>query len=161
MNIKWPKGCAPFYKFVDDHQETILSGCLVAVDPSSGRSSPPGFAIFAGGELQTKGTIRIDSRLDLYQRLQVINDKVAAITPVVPDVLVVEEIQKRTAHVSLLFAVGATFGASRSPRAIQVPVCVWKAVAQTVPHYEKDDAADAEMMGLSAILRAKWLQKEG
>lgn len=155
-DIKWPKSNKAFDDFIKQHKDKILYGTLVAVDPSSGGTSQPGFAVFEAGELRTKGELTLDRKLGVYERLQLLTEQVRAITLDPPDIFVCEEIPKRAAHHYLLWAVGATFAGARTPLCIQVTIHMWKAVGKALG-IDKSNENDAELMGRVMIYRAQML----
>lgn len=156
QEVRWPNGYAPFYRKVALHADRILSGTLLAIDPASGGTSVPGFAIFYAGELQTSGTVEFPKRkADIYQRLQYLHEKVSKLLPVPPDVFGVEEIHKAIASNQLLWATGVSIAAAAAPATIEVPLNVWKSLAKATPGYIKGDAMDAEMIGRSLVLLAQ------
>jgi Holliday junction resolvasome RuvABC endonuclease subunit len=157
VTIKWPKGCEDFYRFVALNKALILSGTVLAIDPST---TSPGFALFENGQLIIKGVLKVDAKRPAFQRLQQLPDLIKAICKDAPDVVAVEKVPKAAAHVYLLYGVGATIAAARTPRVIDVDIPVWKAVAQTDPVYTKTDANDAEKIGQSLIYRALQLTSE-
>ena len=73
MVVTWPKGYPDLYYAIRLHQAKILGGTLVAIDPSSGGSSQPGYAVFRAGELVTSGELDIPSRKSIYERLQILH----------------------------------------------------------------------------------------
>ena len=156
--ITWPKVSAEFDTFVRKHSDQILFGTLVSVDPSSGGSSQPGYAVFEVGELRTRGELKLDRKLGVYERLQLLTDMVRQITLDPPDVFACEEIPKRAAHHYLLWAVGATFAGARTPACLQVPIHIWKRVGQALG-MDKSNENDAELIGRALIYRARYLKQ--
>lgn len=161
-DVKWPTGFLPFYKQVRDHRERILNGTVVAVDPSSGGSSLPGFSIYRAGELITSGEIKLsEKKLPIYERLQILHDRVTKLTSEVPDVFGLEMIRGQGfSSQQLIWSVGVTIAAARTPNCIEVPMHAWKAVAKVTPGYFKGDAQDAEMIGLALVLIARKFEDE-
>jgi len=162
-DVKWPKGNEPFYKDVVKFNDRIFGGCMVVIDPASGSSSNPGYAIFSGGKLKSSGDVDVDKRLRVNERLQVIYDHLSKLTKN-PDILLIEKLRGRMAPASLMFSVGTAMSAVRSPICIEVPVCVWHAYAGRQYLNDKKlgittDAQDAEMIGLSVVELALWGNK--
>jgi hypothetical protein len=158
--VKWPNGLVPFYKQVRSQQEKILKGTLVSIDPSSGGTSRPGFAVLRAGELITSGEIPIP-KIDIYQRLQILYEHVTKLTNEVPDVFAIEMIRgQRFAPHQLLWSVGTTIAAARTTNIIEIPLVAWKAVAKADPHYFKGDAQDAEKLGQCLVLLAQKFSEE-
>ena len=154
--IIWPKGYTIFYRRIRDLADLLMNGSVLAIDPSSGGTSLPGFAVYEGGELQSSGVITFPKpKRDIYQRLAFLYDKVHAIMPLPPDILIIEEVHKSISGADLQYAIGVTTAAVRAPVTLQLPINVWKALAKTRPGYAKSDTADAELIGEAAILLAK------
>lgn len=158
MTIKWPNGCEDFYRFCSLNRDIILTGTVLAIDPGT---TSPGFAVFEGGKLLLKGVLKINTKRPAFERIQELYGLVASITVTPPDVVAVEKVPKAAAHVFLLYGVGATIAAARTPRVIDVDIPVWKALAKADPDYIKTDANDAEKIGLSLIKRALHLKLAG
>jgi hypothetical protein len=162
-DVRWPQGFAPFYMKVRQHANQILAGTVIALDPSSGGTSNPGFSIWVAGELLTSGEITFGKkRLPVYERLQILYDRVSKLTPNPPDVFALEMIRGQGGFSShfLHWAIGASVAAARTPNVIEVPMHVWKAVAKATPGYIKGDAADAECIGHALILLAQKFTEE-
>lgn len=153
--VAWPSKFDEFYYQVRLHAEKIRSGTLLAIDPASGSDSLPGFALFHAGELQTSGTIALNKKASIQQRLAVVYEKVAAISPAAPDVLVIELLRGKMVHWNLQRSAGVAIAASRAPVLIECPILVWKALAKTDHKYVKGDQADAEKLGQSVIALAR------
>jgi hypothetical protein len=161
--VKWPSGFAPFYMKVRQHANQILTGTVIALDPSSGGTSNPGFSIWVAGELLTSGEITFGKkRLPVYDRLQILHDKVSKLTPNPPDVFALEMIRGQGGFSShyLHWGIGATIAAARTSAVIETPMHAWKAVAKVTPGYIKGDAADAECIGHAIILLARKFTEE-
>lgn len=159
--IKWPRGKHPdkFRNIVKKHKHTLLHGRIIAIDPASGSSSMPGWALFEAGELVAMGTIELNARLPIQGRL---NMMFAALSNGIgqppPDLLIMEEIRGRMAHAFLFWACGVIAAAFSSSALLELPVSFWRAI---LPEgYTKADDTDAAYIGLSAILLAKELHDE-
>lgn len=155
-NIRWPNGKHPrkFKAKVGKSADKLTHGRVLAVDPASGSSSMPGWAMFEAGEMVASGTVKLKKSAPIQQRL---NDLFFALSQGVghppPDIVVLEEIRGRMAHAFLLWACGVTASAFPESDLIELPISFWKAV---VPEdYDKDDETDAVYIGLAAIMVAK------
>ncbi len=159
--IVWPNGYADLIHKLKIHGDKILTGQMIAVDPSSGsRDSQPAVAIFEAGVLVFSAELDIPYKKPVYERLQLLYKKVLELTPNAPDVFAIEEIRGQggfSSHI-LHWAIGATIAAARTPCVLEVPLNFWKALAKATPSYTKGDVADAEMIGKSIVLRAKELK---
>lgn len=154
--VIWPKGYVAERHKIALNAKAIREGTLLAIDPSSGGSSLPGYAIFHAGILVVSGVIEFPKKKqDIYQRLQYLYDKVNALSPVPPDVLAIEQIHKAMAGKELVWAAGTSIAAARSPITIEVPLNIWKAVAKATPTYVKDDESDARMIGTCVVMLAQ------
>lgn len=159
---KWPEGKSlnEFYKAIARNRNRILTGTVVAIDPSSGGTSAPGFAIFRQGTLECKGSVAVNKKLKVNERLQIIYDRLNTLLPQPPDLLVVEKIRGSMSPPQLFFSVGVALAAVRSPIALEMASVVWRAYAgrdywKAKREGETDDADDAEMIGLALIELAK------
>jgi hypothetical protein len=150
-DIKWPKNYYPFYKAVAKHKDIITQGTVLAIDPASGGSSYPGYALFVNGEMVSSGDVPVNAKLPVNLRMQCLYDSINGLAR--PDLLVVEEIRGHMAHTYLKFSVGMIMAAVRCPICIEIPISVWKAYAGR--NHIKSDQADAEKMGLTIIELAK------
>lgn len=161
-DVRWPNGCAPFYMKVRQHADQILTGTLIALDPASGGTSNPGFSIWVAGEMLTSGEITFGKkRLPVYDRLQILHDRVSKLTAEPPDVFALEMIRGQgfSSHY-LHWAIGASIAAARTPAVIETPMHAWKAVAKVTSGYVKGDAADAECIGHALVLLARKFSEE-
>ena len=154
--IDWPKGQMIFYNNIRKHIDTILNGVVLAVDPSSGSAnSMPGFAVYSQGELLLSGTVKINAKANVYNRLQELYLKITELLACPPDLLLIEQVNKQMSHQYLQFAIGVTIAAAKAPDTIEVPICIWKSVAKKEVGYAKSDSFDAVMIGKAAVLLAK------
>lgn len=154
--IRWPKGSQPskFYSTVRRFSPLLLKGSLLSIDPATGASSLPGYALFKAGKLVDSGVIDVDSTLSVQARLHEINNVLRKEFPK-PDVLSVEMLRGRMVNNTLHWAVGATISSWPTRVFLEVPIVVWKAVSKTVPSYTKSDEADAIIMGEAILTRAR------
>lgn len=138
------------YKQIEEHAEIILEGKMLAIDPSSGsRESKAGYAYFVKGELVESGTIPVDHYLPIHRRLAVMHDFIALKFPDI-DILIIEQIRGRLAHIYLAWAVGVAIEAARSEELIEMNIKVWKSYAEKLG-ITKSDENDACSIGLTAI----------
>ena len=108
-NIKWPQGKHPTQvrNKVRKLKDKILHGRVVAIDPASGSTSNPGWALFENGVLIDMGTVELNSKLPIQGRLNtmyVVLSECIGHPP--PDVLIMEEIRGSMAHAFLFWACG-------------------------------------------------------
>ena len=130
----------------------MLTGNVLAIDPASGASSPPGWALFNKGKLRKYGVITINPKLNVQQRLHQLQQELATAYFDV-DVVVLEEIRGSMAHVYLHWACGVTASSFPDAALVELPISFWKAI---VPEgYVKADDTDAAYIGLAAIMIAK------
>jgi hypothetical protein len=159
--IKWPQGKHPtqFRNKIKKHKDKILNGRILAIDPASGSTSHPGWALFERGELIGTGSVQLDSKLPIQGRLNALFKLVSeGIGQPPPDVLIMEEIRGSMAHAFLFWACGVIAAACGKSELIEEPVSFWSAV---VPNgYVKSDETDAVYIGLTAILIAKEYQDD-
>lgn len=156
---------ATLKKQLTPHVDLVLEGRLLAVDPSSGGSSDPGYAYYVGGELQDSGTVEVDGRKKVERRLRQIYLALFERFAGRVDILVVEKIRGARAPAQLQWSVGVIMAAccvvddqGQRPAAIELPISTWKRYAKQIDEYEKGDEADAIVIGLSLIQEAKLLK---
>lgn len=155
--VKWPSGNAAFYKQVKEHSNIILNDTVVAIDPSSGGVSNPGYAVFKNGKLATCGEIIINGRLPAHIRLQQIYEELYERVPY-PDLMLIERLRGRMAPVQLQWSVGVAMVAAPAPICIEVPICMWKAYVRDIAtDHVKSNADDAKVIGESVLMLAKEL----
>lgn len=161
--INWPKDIGLLEFKIKPHADLILTGTLLAVDPSSGsRTSQPGWAFFSEGEYLMGGTLRIDHKGDIYQRLIDLYKGLNTLLDTTPDVMVIEKIHKSMSSNYLLWAVGVSIAAVQQPLTIEVLPHIWKATSKVDKTYTKTDENDARMLGRTVIELAKRAKrKEG
>lgn len=160
-NVKWPNGQTEFYKAIFKHRAILLDGHFVVIDPASGSSSSPGFAIFKQGIRTASGSIKVPNSKEVQPRLHYIYDELQKITADPPDLLILEKLRGAMVPASLWFAAGTTIAAIRTPRMVEMPICVWRAYAgksytDAKTQGSTTDEEDAVMMGLAAIHLAVW-----
>ena len=142
-------------KRVPKYKHEITKGCMLVVDPASGRSSKPGYAVFRGGKMVTNGVATEVGGADIATCLTALHEWGQQMQRQYGpfEVLAIEKIRGRMAHVYLTWAVGVTIqavteGLAVSPIIIEVPITPWRAYAKRhLPDWTKGDAEDAKAMG--------------
>jgi len=142
---------------IKKYTENLLTGTVLAIDPASGGSSMPGYAVYKGGQLVQSGTIAVKPHLMLNVRLRLIADVLRNELPV-PDVFVIEDIRRirgifSGASVDILFkGIGAIMSAVTCDKFIEIPPTVWtKTVEANYKTTRKSDEQDAIEIGRFAI----------
>lgn len=159
--ITWPQKYHALYANILRLSDVILTKTILSIDPSSGGTSKPGYAIFKAGKLMAAGEIdNIPSKAPIGTRLHRVYDEIYKLTPDAPDLLAIEMIRGKIAHEYLMFSVGASIAAGRALETIEVPTNVWKALAKVTPDYTKDNSWDAQMIGKCLIEFCKQKQFE-
>lgn len=154
VSIRWPNGnhMNALRKQVSANIDSILKGTILAIDPASIRL---GYAVAKRGEIVEQGTIELDQKAHIGDRLKDIVNILQ--NDAEYDVLAIEMIRGQMAHAFLKFSVGAAMGGAKAHTHIEVPINAWKAVAGK--GHEKDDASDAAMIAKTIITLA--LELEG
>lgn len=146
MNVQWPKKSEAFRRKVALHAPRIRTGTLLAIDPASGSSSMPGYALYTAGILTERGTIKITGKKDAQTRLaelyECLKEDFAK-----PDILAIEELRGPRVSPVLHWAAGVTIAAVEADITFEVPIQFWKSVAKVTAGYEKADDMDAQMIG--------------
>jgi Holliday junction resolvasome RuvABC endonuclease subunit len=154
--INWPKDIGLLELKIKPHADLILTGTVLAVDPSSGsRTSQPGWAFFSEAEYLMGGTLHIDHKNNIYQRLIDLYKGLSTLTDTTPDVMVIEKVHVSMSSSYLQWAIGVSIAAVQQPLTIEVLPHVWKSVAKSDKSYTKTDENDARMMGRTVIEIAK------
>lgn len=154
--VRWPAGYVAERHKIALNAQKIREGTLLAIDPSSGGTSLPGYAVFHAGILVVSGVIEFPKpKQDIYKRLAFLYDKVSALLPEPPDVLAIEQIHPKMAGKELIWAAGTSIAAARSLITLELPLNIWKAVAKATPSYIKDDESDARMIGMAVVMLAQ------
>jgi hypothetical protein len=131
--------------------KTILSGRVLAVDPSSGsKDSMPGIALYENGSITDSRILLLNYKQSVQQRLNKLFYLIDEIGHI--DVMIIERIRGAQAHAYLHWAVGTTIAACRADHVLEIPTTTWKKYARTIEDYSKSDVNDALMM-LMATLR--------
>lgn len=156
LAVKWPARTFAFYAQVRAASKTILKDTVLAIDPSSGGSSQPGYAIFTAGKLVKSGELKLPGRKPVHIRLAMMHDMIRELLPEPPAMLICEDVSNGSmAHVYLKWAVGATIAAANSPEFLICPINVWRALAKAMPAYQKTNTTDAVLIGQSVIMLAR------
>ena len=164
------------------HRDIILSGKLLAIDPSSvSSSSNPGYALFLAGNFVECGYMSIQYHRDLSIRLRRIREAFESSFSYA-DIVIIEKpsfaplfTQKQAAAkgrpflnlksiASLQRACGASIAAFRSDLPlIEISPVSWSAYVRAHPeigYEEKSDSNDAMAIGYTIIGLAKGLKGE-
>lgn len=152
--VKWPLG-THMHKFkeeVGNNIDAILEGEILAIDPAS---ITLGYAVTKKGKVVDSGKIQLDNKAPINERMQDIVNTLQ--NDAEYDVLAVEMIRGKMAHVYLKWSVGAIVGGTKAPVCIEVPINAWKAVAGK--EHKKSDDADAVAMANTLIALAKELKE--
>jgi hypothetical protein len=151
------------YKQIEENMKSIISGVVVAIDPSIGSSSSmPGYAVYRVGELIESGTFVIEHRgVHTADRLRSLHNHVRKLyAKYDPDVLVYEDIPASRhggsagSQASLLKAVGAILAVPGTTGHVGIYPVSWKSEARDT-YVKKGDEADAVEIGYVAIAVAK------
>lgn len=150
------------YKAIVPFADILLSGKILAIDPSTGsQSSMPGYAWFEKGKLKESGVIQVPLSLNRSQRLFEISRTIREEFPV-PDGLIVEYIppityrgkgMNKVSLMALQKAIGAIIASHPYEVFIEVPSASWKKYKPS--EYVKSDEYDAISIGLCAMAIAK------
>ena len=140
-----------------EHKKDILQGTILAIDPSSGGSSPIGYAMFKKGKLTYSGSYmpahrRMGQRLfDIQEHLRCLFGSGKDI-----DIVVVEKIRCQGYMEKLVWSIGAilaAFGSTPNIIELHMPIQSWKKLAG--PSHIKSDEADAIAIGQCLIALAQ------
>jgi hypothetical protein len=130
---------------------------MLAIDPASGGSSLPGWALYESGRFVSGGVIDLRSRDPINVRLQVLMQRLKLDFKDI-DMLALEKIRGRQSHEYLKWSVGVTLASCDTPHYVEVPAAIWRAIRPE--NYVKTDAADAALIGRAVVLLARELQDE-
>ena len=138
------------------HKEKVLTGMVLAIDPSSGsynrktrEQSHLGYALFKAGELVDSGIIAMDGKnKTIWERLRDLHDCLSSEFEA-PDVLVIEKLRGAFAHDYLKWSVGVIGTAIRAPVTLEMNISTWKSRAGK--DYVKSDEADAIWIGRALL----------
>lgn len=147
--------------------QRLLDGNILAIDPSIGSSvSSMGYALYNAGELEDAGIVKMDPSFSNPQKLQEISRALIedfAGTEI--DILVIENIAPsfggpgsrsfiNKSWKVLHQATGAAIASVRCNHVLEVAPMSWKRFAKAEDGYEKNDVADAVMIGYTALWEA-------
>lgn len=124
------------------HAQAILEGTVLAVDPASGGTSLPGWAAYRKGKFLSSGTVPINPRDPIQDRLRVLYDQ---LLPTDPDVLVIERIRGSMAHEYLRWSCGVIVASCRPVILLECPTSTWRSYAGK--DHVKSDENDARAIG--------------
>jgi len=147
------------------YKKHVLGGTMLCIDPSSGKTSAAGWALFKEGRLVESGLVTVCSVASREIRLREILACVQAdFDPV--DLLVIEKIDGRMAKRILIQACGVYMSAIDSKSFFEMNVQSWQAISKRLGGWKKTnskgvvrgdpkgregDEVDAEYIGWSAI----------
>lgn len=148
--IKWPGGAesAAFKLTVYQHSDAILQGKFIAIDPAS---LSAGVAVFSAGELVSSKTIKLPAKKPINERLNILFHELSSLDNA--DLLVIEKIRMKTAHIYLRWAVGTSVAGAPVLKTIEAPTTFWRAIRPE--GYVKTDEGDAVLIGQMVILLAR------
>jgi len=154
-----------FYSQVMQLKDFILDGSMLVVDPSSGGTSLPGYAIVKAGEVKEVGTIDIPKGMQPQERLHELQNCLLKDFSAV-DVLVIELLRGNMVKYTLWWACGATVASIKCAKLIEIPIPAWKAVAKVTDWYPDEktrgmDDLDAMVMAHTILRLAQHLKKYG
>lgn len=143
------------------HKRHLLTGKVLAIDPSSGaynrktgEKTQGGWALFDNGMLLTSGVYNVDGvtkneRLVSLQKVFLEEFKGDI------DVMVLEDIWGYIASQALVQACGVIIGSVGTSSVIELNVSTWKAVATRLGGWVKGDENDAIYLGVAAMCIAQ------
>lgn len=153
----WPRTpkMQPFYVRVQHNRDAILKGRMLCLDPATGATSLPGWALYVAGKLVDSGVIQPQPGAT-HQRLRDIFWKVHDREDWDPlDLVVVEQLRGSMVAPQLHWATGVLLAACVTEVVLEIPIKVWKSVSSVDPNYRKSDEADARAMGQAVVLLAQ------
>lgn len=159
--MSWPYVSAATAAQLRKHSEAVLGGRVVCIDPATGSTSQPGYAVLEHGELVRSGVLKIDRRLGIARRLKALADQLLDEGLALPELLVVERLRGRMVHPHLHWAVGVIVATLDPEAIIELPIPLWKAVARADTTYAKSDEADACAFGQTVIYLVRGLDPTG
>jgi hypothetical protein len=161
--IKWPRGYqTTFFAKIRKHRDKVLHGRVLYVDPATGATSNPGWALSVNGVLVESGEIA-GLRGETPQRLHALWRRLSADPRFQNlDMLVVEQLRGSMVAAQLHWSVGVILVALPAEIVCEIPIPVWKSVARADPHYVKGDEADSRTFCTAVLLVASGaLQDDG
>ncbi len=154
--VKLPRGFYnTFYAKMRRHKALVLGGRMLCIDPATGATSNPGWALSEAGVIVASGEIKGlkgETPVRLAQLFRILSTE-----PQFQDidVLVVELLRGKMVAAQLHWSVGVIVAAVPATVLCECPIPVWKQAAKAHPEYRKTDEWDAKMMGHAAIEIAK------
>lgn len=147
---------------ISPHVSKILTGTIIAIDPSSGsRESMPGYAIFKGGVFIDSGIVKLKAGTELHSRLFYLRKALCEdFQDIVPDILVTENIPPvmmtgaggkqffNKSMLSLQKSIGVAISCFDCPLIEVAPISWRKYIPE---NYVKSDEADAIMMAITVL----------
>jgi hypothetical protein len=146
---------------INRYYQTILSGTILVIDPSSGSSSSmPGYAIYEHGILKDQGYIDVPIPNDIHVRLRYIMQCIQKQFPIV-DILVIEDIPIRMGRFTsgvavrnLHRSIGVFLAAVKCNTVIEITPASWRRYIDAAK-YAKADWNDAIVMGYTVVDKAR------
>lgn len=146
-----PRGLTQFERQVTAVRDLVECGRMVCLDPATGATSGVGWAEYVDGVLTRSGQITTPKGACLAVRLRWIAAKCSVLGLAGADVCVVERLRGRMVHNSLHWSAGVLVTAVAKGPIIEIPIPVWKAIAEADTAYAKGDEADARAMGEAVV----------
>lgn len=161
--IRWPKGYkTTFFAKIRKHRDKVLHGRVLYVDPATGATSNPGWALSDNGVLVDSGEI-VGLRGDTPERLQQLYKRLSELGTLSwgrLDMLVVEQLRGSMVAAQLHWSVGVILAALPAEIVCELPIPVWKSAARADPDYRKGDEADARAFCAAVVAVASGLQSD-
>jgi hypothetical protein len=158
--VQWPQGWAvTYYAKVRKHAAKVLEGRMLCVDPATGATSDPGWALFEAGVKVASGTVsglRGETPVRLQQLFWQLHGD-ARFHPL--DILVVEQLRGGMVAAQLHWSTGVIVAALPAEVMCEIPIKVWRAVAKADPTWTKGDEADACAFGAAMVAVASGLDR--
>jgi hypothetical protein len=134
-------------------RKKILEGTVLALDPASGGTSQPGWALSKASEVVSSGVFKTNKGV-IQERLRSLNTEVLRFTEGVEISVVAVEMLPRRVHHYVMWSIGAVIAAiPYDVEVLEVPIRDWKEIARESSTYTKGDEQDALAI-LGAVLRA-------
>lgn len=146
-----PRGLTQFERQVTAVRDVVECGRMVCIDPATGATSGVGWAEYVDGVYVRGGQILTPKGACLAVRLRWIAAKCSVLGLTGADLCVVERLRGRMVHNSLHWSAGVLVTAVAKGPILEIPIPVWKAVAEADPAYAKGDEADARAMGEAVV----------
>lgn len=134
-------------------KKKILEGTVLSLDPASGGTSQPGWALSKKGEIIASGTFKT-AKGAIQERLRSLSKEVFKFTEDLEVIVLAVEMLPRRVHHYVMWSVGAVVSAiPYDVEVLEVPIRDWKETAREDSTYTKGDEQDAVAI-LSTVLRA-------